>query len=277
MEKFLSNYYQLTKWLIAQPFAHGDLKPDNILVKKDGNLVLVDYDGMYVPAIQGKMAREAGSPDYQNPNKKAEEFDENIDSFSLISIYLSLSIIAHDSGTLARFGSADRLLFSVNDYLNLQKSELYCYIQETFSSNGKIRRLSGLLNMLCGGEPLSSLIGESIRRILTKEIVNSFTNESNLPSAEEYINAFLNHTFYFRTLNHIKTITGNDQVTYFKGSNSVVFKVQDEQTGKYYALKCYTDTKGDIYNRLELVKEKMLSVESPYLVKMQILHFSLQG
>ena len=39
-----------------QPFAHGDLKPDNILVRDDGSLVLVDYDGMYVPAMQGQKA-----------------------------------------------------------------------------------------------------------------------------------------------------------------------------------------------------------------------------
>ena len=46
-------FRQLTQWLITQPFAHGDLKPDNILVREDGSLVLVDYDGMYVPAMSG--------------------------------------------------------------------------------------------------------------------------------------------------------------------------------------------------------------------------------
>ena len=38
-------FSQLAQWLIPQPFAHGDLKPDNILVREDGTLVLVDYDG----------------------------------------------------------------------------------------------------------------------------------------------------------------------------------------------------------------------------------------
>ena len=55
-------FSRLAMWLMPQPFAHGDLKPDNILVKEDGTLVLVDYDGMYVPAMKGQKARELGSP-----------------------------------------------------------------------------------------------------------------------------------------------------------------------------------------------------------------------
>ena len=39
-------FCQMAAWLMSQPFAHGDLKPDNILVTEDGALVLVDYDGM---------------------------------------------------------------------------------------------------------------------------------------------------------------------------------------------------------------------------------------
>ena len=55
---------RLAMWLLPQPFAHGDLKPDNILVQADGSLTLVDYDGMYVPAMQGQKSRELGSPDF---------------------------------------------------------------------------------------------------------------------------------------------------------------------------------------------------------------------
>lgn len=50
-------------WLLSQEFVHGDLKPDNIIVREDGRLVLVDYDGMFVPAMRGQKARELGSVD----------------------------------------------------------------------------------------------------------------------------------------------------------------------------------------------------------------------
>ncbi len=72
-------FSRLAMWLMPQPFAHGDLKPDNILVKEDGTLVLVDYDGMYVPAMKGQKARELGSPDFRHPGRTEEVFDDHID------------------------------------------------------------------------------------------------------------------------------------------------------------------------------------------------------
>lgn len=268
-------FRQLSQWLITQPFAHGDLKPDNILVREDGSLVLVDYDGMYVPAMSGQMARELGSTDFRNPHREVKEFDENIDLFSLISIFVSLSIIADDSDTLARYGSADRLLFSSNDYLNLQTSELYNYIIKSSSSNSRIRQLTEVLKKLCEGQPLTTKVVYDVLLIFRNETICVLNKDSNLPSFEEYIDAFIKQTFCFRTLKDLNLTQDNNRVVYIKGSNSVVFKMQDLHTGKYYAIKCYTGVKYDIYNRLEVVKEKLRLVESPYLVKMNIVYNEL--
>ena len=38
---------KMATWLRTQSFAHGDIKPDNIIVRPDGSLTLVDYDGMF--------------------------------------------------------------------------------------------------------------------------------------------------------------------------------------------------------------------------------------
>lgn len=268
-------FRQFSQWLITQPFAHGDLKPDNILVREDGSLVLVDYDGLYVPAMSGEMARELGSTDFRNPHRKIDEFDENIDLFSLISIFISLSIIAYDSDTLTRFGSADRLLFSSNDYLDLQTSELYNYIIKSFPSNGKIRQLTDVLKLLCEGHPITKKIVYDVLIIFKNETIRILEKDSNLPSAEEYIDAFIKQTICFRTLKDLKTIQDNNRVVYVKGSNSVVFKMLDSHTGKYYAIKSYTGVKYDIYNRMEVIIEKLRLVESPYLVKMKIVYNEL--
>ena len=116
-------FSRLAMWLMPQPFAHGDLKPDNILVKEDGTLVLVDYDGMYVPAMKGQKARELGSPDFRHPGRTEEVFDDHIDDFSLASILLSLKAIALQPSLMEEYGAQDRLLFSANDYRNLSESE----------------------------------------------------------------------------------------------------------------------------------------------------------
>ena len=121
LEMLAYRFSQLAQWLIPQPFAHGDLKPDNIIVREDGTLVLVDYDGMYVPAMKGQKARELGSPDFRHPLRTDNDFDEHIDDFPLISILLSIKAISTNPQLLEKYGAADRLLLSNNDYQNISK------------------------------------------------------------------------------------------------------------------------------------------------------------
>lgn len=141
-----TNFRNLALWLLSQPFAHGDLKPDNILVKKDGSLVLVDYDGMFVPAMQGQKAREIGSPDFRNPSRTEDGFNKDIDSFPVISILLSLELLIENKNYLSLFGEVDRLLFSEEDYRDIEKSKLY---KRAFSSyNEDVSELALMLKSL---------------------------------------------------------------------------------------------------------------------------------
>ena len=117
LEMLAYRFSQLAQWLIPQPFAHGDLKPDNILVREDGTLVLVDYDGMYVPAMKGQKAREIGSPDFRHPQRTEDDFDEHVDDFPLVSILLSLKCISYDSRLYDEFGTFGRFLLSEKDYI----------------------------------------------------------------------------------------------------------------------------------------------------------------
>ena len=112
-------FCKMAAWLMSQPFAHGDLKPDNILVTEDGTLVLVDYDGMYVPAMQGQKARELGSPDYRHPMRTEDCFNEHIDDFPLALIGMSLKAIALDSSLLQNNAKSDSLLFSESDFKDI--------------------------------------------------------------------------------------------------------------------------------------------------------------
>ena len=109
----------MASWLVNQPFAHGDIKPDNILVRADGAMVLVDYDGLFVPSMLGTPSREAGTPAFRHPNRPTMPFDERIDDFPLASINLSLYLIALKPGLLQKYGAKDRLLFTEADYVNL--------------------------------------------------------------------------------------------------------------------------------------------------------------
>ena len=115
----------LARWLVTQPFAHGDLKPDNICVRGDGSLVLLDYDGMYVPALSGRKPLEQGSPHYRHPLRSTLPFDEHIDDYSLSLILLSLRAIALDETLYVRYSSHEYLLLSEQDQLNPYTSPVF--------------------------------------------------------------------------------------------------------------------------------------------------------
>ena len=123
-------FCKMAAWLRSQPFAHGDIKPDNIMVRPDGNLTLVDYDGMFVPAMKGQKSPTIGTKDFSHPLRTVDDFDETIDDFSLASIALSLKAISMKSTLLDIYGASDRLLFSENDYRNPSNSKVISALQE---------------------------------------------------------------------------------------------------------------------------------------------------
>ena len=136
-------FCRMASWLLSQEFAHGDLKPDNIIVREDGQLVLVDYDGMFVSAMKGQKARELGSVDYRHPLRNEDKFDSTIDYFSIASIALSLKAISLKPELLNEFGAEDRLLFSAKDYQNLGDSDCIKAIN-SLSNDVELAQLLGL-------------------------------------------------------------------------------------------------------------------------------------
>lgn len=125
MKKLYHQFCMLASWLTTQPFAHGDIKPDNLIVKPDGYLTLVDYDGMYVPAMRGKSSPTLGTRDFTHPLRTASDFDKTIDDFAIASIALSLKGISINSKLLEEYGAPDRLLFSYNDYIKPNSSLIF--------------------------------------------------------------------------------------------------------------------------------------------------------
>ena len=120
---------KMAAWLRSQSFAHGDVKPDNIIIRPDGSLTLVDYDGMFVSSMKGCYSPTIGTKDFSHPLRTVDDFDETIDDFSLASIALSLKAISMKSTLLDIYGASDRLLFSENDYRNPSNSKVISALQ----------------------------------------------------------------------------------------------------------------------------------------------------
>ena len=129
MSMLCYRFCKMAAWLRSQSFAHGDIKPDNIMVRPDGTLTLIAYDGMFVPAMKGQKSPTIGTKDFSHPLRTIDDFDETIDDFALASIALSLKAISLDPSLLQTYGASDRLLFSAADYLDLSKSNTFTALQ----------------------------------------------------------------------------------------------------------------------------------------------------
>ena len=130
MSMLCYRFGKMAAWLRSQSFAHGDVKPDNIIIRPDGSLTLVDYDGMFVSSMKGSKSPTIGTKDFSHPLRTMDDFDETIDDFSLASIALSLKAISMKSTLLDIYGASDRLLFSENDYRNPSNSKVISALQE---------------------------------------------------------------------------------------------------------------------------------------------------
>ncbi|MCG3773752.1 MAG: hypothetical protein JW395_0566 [Nitrospira sp.] len=75
--------------------AHGDLQHGNLLVDAQQRLRVIDYDGMFVPAIRDLGSNEVGLANYQHPKRSGKDFGPDLDRFSAWLIYGSLlSLVA---------------------------------------------------------------------------------------------------------------------------------------------------------------------------------------
>ena len=186
MSMLCYRFCKMAAWLRSQSFAHGDIKPDNIMVRPDGTLTLVDYDGMFVPAMKGQKSPTIGTKDFSHPLRTMDDFDETIDDFSLASIALSLKAISLDSSLLQSYGASDRLLFSATDYLDLSKSKIFAALQGLLA-DVETRTLLSMFLLASAQKDLSMcsfrLFG--LQKPKEKEVWSTEVTEEDLKNAVE--------------------------------------------------------------------------------------------
>ena len=186
MSMLCYRFCKMAAWLRSQPFAHGDIKPDNIMVRSDGTLTLVDYDGMFVPAMKGQKSPTIGTKDFSHPLRTINDFDETIDDFALASIALSLKAISLNSSLLNEYGASDRLLFSAADYLDLSKSKTMTALQDLLADE-ETRTLLSMFLLASAKKNLSmcSFRLFSVEKPKEEEVWSTEVTEEDLKNAVE--------------------------------------------------------------------------------------------
>jgi hypothetical protein len=129
LEDLSRRWESLRAGLRARRVAHGDLQHGNVLVADDGRLRLVDYDGMWVPALASMTGIEMGHPNYQSPRRRAQDIDEDVDDFAGTLIATALRALRIDPDLWSRHDNGDNLLFRESDLRNPQRSPLFGALQ----------------------------------------------------------------------------------------------------------------------------------------------------
>lgn len=146
LRRMAEAFDRLSAWLQEQPFAHGDLKHDNLLFDEAGELLLVDYDAMYVPALAGCICAQIGSPAYQHPDRDAACFGKQIDDYPMALIAVSLWALVDDPALHARYNDGENLILNPTE-IAAGTSPLYDALLERFAAAGD-ERLVGLCRSL---------------------------------------------------------------------------------------------------------------------------------
>ncbi|MDY0165395.1 MAG: hypothetical protein RBS80_02570 [Thermoguttaceae bacterium] len=124
-EKWLA----VAKELSDASVAHGDLQHANVMVDEQGQLKLVDYDCLCVPALVGRRNLEVGVQPYQHPARNENTLLAlDLDHFSELVIYTALRSLAADPGLWQKHvmvAGYDKLLFRSDDICNPASSALY--------------------------------------------------------------------------------------------------------------------------------------------------------
>ncbi|MBC8104803.1 MAG: hypothetical protein H7Z41_19685 [Cytophagales bacterium] len=162
--------------------SHGDWQHDNLLVAEGGTSVtLVDYDGVYVPEFAGRLSPEAGHPNYQHPQRGAEDFGPGQDRFSCLVIQAALLALSHDPSLWSRFSDGESLLFKRSDLAAPSASPLFYALRE-LAERSKDPVLADTL--ACLEDACYSAVGSTLPPVVpATEIVAPQTAMATPPSA----------------------------------------------------------------------------------------------
>lgn len=139
---------QLYRFLTTNHIAHGDIQPGNLMVSDEGRKVqLIDYDGMFVPGMEGLKAAETGVPNFQHPGRqKLCPWNDRLDRFPFIMLDIALSVLVDKPSYWTKTNSSDeKVLFETTDYIAPYGSQTF----NELKADAKFSKQIAILQQIC--------------------------------------------------------------------------------------------------------------------------------
>lgn len=184
--------------------AHGDLQHGNVLVVQ-GKLKLVDYDGMYVPALEGSRGIELGHRNYQHPQRTELDFGASLDNFSAWLIYASLVALAAQPTLWGQLKGGDEcLLFRKEDFDAPERSAAFRLLKAL--PDTQVRALADRIEYFLWLPP-DQVPAVTDHEVASRPAAHMIPSPSPVPSwIQDYVIQFADET-----ANDFPTIEAGDQ------------------------------------------------------------------
>ena len=170
MEALSQMFEKFAIELLNEKWAHGDLKPENIILSKDG-LHLIDFDAMYREGFTVKECVEIGTKQFQHPLRDSSFFNKSIDDYPIALIVTALAALSLDKSLAKEVIDSDYLL--IRPSLAVAGCDkMLDRIETLFAECGDVRhyRIARLLrSALPILPPLKSLLELTVREVAGEE------------------------------------------------------------------------------------------------------------
>jgi formylglycine-generating enzyme required for sulfatase activity len=131
LEALADLWSRVARRLRGAGVAHGDLQHGNVLLvpgrdEKHLAVKLIDYDGMFVPALANVPSGEVGHPAFQHPQRLREAtYNAEVDRFPLLVVACALRALTVGGRALwEKYDNGDNLLFCAADFQRPAESRL---------------------------------------------------------------------------------------------------------------------------------------------------------
>lgn len=148
--------------LLDAPFAHGDVKPENIVIAENGEFRLIDIDAVWTPALT--CCEELGTAEYQHPRRDEKLFGPHIDDYSIALISVALHALAEmphiaDERAVLPFDS------TLVKCVNMAYKEALAHFRKSDNN-----ALLGLARQLTKKTPIIKNLSEMIAELIAQQV-----------------------------------------------------------------------------------------------------------
>ena len=165
--------------------AHGDIQPSNIIVETPTRLKLIDYDGMFVPALRPLASAEIGQRNFQHPGRRECHFDEHLDAFSFAVLDLAIDALSkRPSLWTATASGEDAFLLRAEDFVDPARSPAFRALAQVPGLEKRARDFAAIC-----ASPFERIpcFGDFLAGRHIPEVAVVFSGDPTLPLRRRYV------------------------------------------------------------------------------------------